>query len=738
MSTRHLEHLLRPGSLALIGASTRPSSLGSALLANIHRGGFPGRVYAVNPHGDAAGTGAAFDWVRSIGELPEAPDLAIVATPASKVPSVVAELGAIGTRCAIILSAGVKAGLSETMLAAARAHDMRIIGPNCLGVIAPHARLDAGFARAPARAGRIALIAQSGALVTAMLDWADARGIGFSGVVSCGEMADTDIADLVDLFAADPLTDAILLHIEGLTDAAAFLSSARAAAARKPVVAIKAGRSPAAAAATLTHSGRMAGAYDVYRAAFERAGIVTVDRLEDLLGAAEILSCHLYSEGSRLAIVTNGGGAAILAVDALGGTRARLATLTAATTAALDAALPPGWSRANPVDVLGDALPARFGAAVEAVLRADEVDAVLAIHCPTAMASAADFAAAVGDAARATRAAGPAKPVLACWLGEANRAAAGPCMRKAGIPLFDTPEAAIAGLGLLLDTARARGAAAEIVPAGAGTDAARCAARAVIARARSDHRTLLTAIEAKAVLAAYGIAVVPTHFAAAPEVVEDSIGGLVPPYAVKIASPDLSHKSDAGGVALDVPSRKAAAAAACRMEMAIRASHPAARIDGFTIEPMVRRPHAHELIAGIATDPLFGRLLLFGAGGIAAELIADRTLALPPLADAAARRMISQTRIARLLAGYRSEPAAHIDAIATVLTALSAIAADLPEIAELDINPLLADVGGAVALDARICLAADGQDMVSLALRPPPGAPASTAPAPARRELEAH
>lgn len=719
MSIRNLQYLLKPQSLLLVGASERPGSLGALVLGNLLPEGFEGRIDIVNPHRvNIPGT----RWFASIGEVPDAPELAIIMTPAATVPGIISELGALGTRCAVVLSAGITwdSGLRQAMLDAARPHLLRIVGPNCLGIMAPHARLNATFARMRARPGRLALISQSGALVTAFLDWADARAIGFSAIVSIGDMADVDVGDLIDLFAVDPQTEAILLYLEGISDAAKFMSAARAAALNKPVIAIKAGRSPAAAAAALSHSGTLAGTWDVYRAAFDRAGIVTVDTLSQLFDAAEILSFYRRCPRGRLAIVTNGGGAGILAVDATQDMPAELARLSAGTVATLDARLSPGWSRANPVDIVGDAGPSRYADAIGPVLEDEGVDGLLVMNCPTAMASAEAFAESVAGAVGAARRAGVAKPVIACWLGDGNRAAARRILGEAGIPSFATPQEAVQGFGFLLEADRARSALrnAPVRRRDVRRDTGK--AMAIIAGARRANRALLGEIEAKELLAAYGVPVVRTRVAASPEVMSDAVDGLPPPYAVKLISPDISHKSDVGGVVLGLASRKAAAGAACAIETRVRALHPEARIEGFAVETMIERPHSHELIVGIATDPVFGRLLVFGAGGTSVEIVADKALALPPLDDAGAHAMIAATRISKLLAGYRAEPAANIDAIATTIDALSAMAEDLPDIAELDINPLLADPTGVIVLDARVRLEEQPRAEAPFAIRPPP------------------
>jgi acetyltransferase len=719
VTIRNLNALLHPRSIALIGGSSKQGSLGAKVLENVVDGGFKGPIYAVNPHPVEA---AGVTWTSSIDQLPEAPDLAIVMTPARTIPAIIADLGARGTKCAVVISAGNAAadGLRQEMLDAARPHLLRVIGPNCLGVMAPLAGLNATFARTSARPGRLALISQSGALVTAILDWADTRGIGFSGIVSVGDMADVDVGDLIDLFAVDPATDAILMYVEGITDAAKFMSAARAAARIKPVIAIKAGRSAQAAKATLSHTGALAGSYEVYRTAFDRAGIVTVDTLTELFDAAEILCRYRQPSGNSLGIVTNGGGAGILAVDALLNVDARLADISSDTLTALDTALPVTWSHGNPVDVIGDATPERYRAAIGPVLRDAGVDALLVMNCPTATTQAVEIAHAIAEEVRLARQAGLAKPVIACWLGDANAAAVRNIMNAADIPTYGTPDDALRGFGYLLAAQHARSALIDGPAARHDVISAVPAAQAIIDRVRADKRTVLTEIEAKALLQAYHIPTVPTRFAPSVEAIDDACGFFPPPYAIKIVSPDISHKSDVGGVALNLSDRKAASAAACAMGARIVRDHPDARLFGYAVEAMCERPHAHELIVGIATDPTFGPVLMVGAGGTGVELIADKALALAPIDHSQATAMIARTRIYKLLAGYRHEPPADLEGVAVVLDALSAMAQDLPDIVELDINPLLVDAQGVVALDARIRITEFAHPKSRLVIRPAP------------------
>lgn len=719
MTIRNLGPLLHPRSVALIGASAKAGSIGKIVLANLLDGGFEGTVHAVNPN-PLSIDGAT--WVPTIEALPTAPDLAIVMTPAQSVPGIIGQLGALGTRNAVVISAGItpQHGLRQRMLDAARPYLLRIIGPNCLGVLMPRAKVNASFVRTAAKPGRLALISQSGALVTAILDWAASRDIGFSGIVSVGDMADVDIGDLIDLFATDEHTDTILIYVEGVTNPAKFMSAARAAARIKPVIAIKAGRSLEAGKAALSHTGALAGSYDVYQAAFHRAGIVMVETLTELFDAAEVLGKTRLPRGNRLAIITNGGGAGILAVDALAETEGRLAGLSPASLAALDSVLPPAWSHGDPVDIIGDAPADRYRIAVDTVLRDEAVDALLVMNCPTALSSSTEVATTVADAVTQARTAGLVKPVLTCWLGDANSDAARPVFANAGIPLFSTPDDAVRGFSYLLAAKRAREQLFKEPSSSREVICERETATGILAQARKEGRTLLDEIEAKALLACYGVPAVPTRFAASTEAIAEACAGLTPPFAVKIVSPHLTHKSDVGGVVLNLPDAAAAVTAATTMRDRIAREHPEAVLSGFAIEQMCVRPHAQELIVGVSDDATFGPVLMVGAGGTAVELLRDRALGLPPLDAGMARELIAKTRIARLLDGYRGVPAANVEAVAQVLEALSAMMSDLPDIVELDINPLLVDAEGVIALDARIRITPEADAISRLVIRPAP------------------
>jgi acetyltransferase len=721
VTVRNLDKLFAPRSAVLIGASDRPGSVGSKMTENFLGSGFKGPVWLVNPrHGRVHDLPCYAD----VESVPGIPDLAVIAIPPQTVPETVGSLGRKGTRAAVVVSAGLREqGLEQALLDAARPDCLRIVGPNCLGVMVPGVGINAGFAHAMPQDGDLAFISQSGALVSAVLDWSLSRNVGFSCMVSMGDMADVDVGDLLDYLAADTGTRAILMYLEQVTSAHKFMSAARSAARVKPVVVVKSGRHRDAAKAALSHTGAMAGSDIVYDAAFRRAGVVRVRDLEDLFDAAEILSRARPLRGDRLAVITNGGGAGILAVDGLEDRRGRLATLSEATIATLNAALPPIWSKGNPVDVIGDAGPERYAAALEAVLADPGTDAVLVINCPTALASGAAAAEATVEAFRKS---GKDKPILTCWLGDAMAAEPRRLFAEAGIPTFENPDDAVLGFTCLTSHMKAQEAlmrAPPGLPAGFSADAKK--ARAIIRSAMDGGRSLLSEPEAKAVLAAYGIATVPTVSAVSSEEARDAAEEMLRAGAdevvVKILSDDITHKMDAGGVVLGLASAQAVEIAARDMMARIKRQMPDARIKGFTVQPMIRRPHARELIVGVAEDKTFGPVILFGSGGTAVEAIGDKAVGLPPLDLKLARDLMERTRIYRLLQGYRNVPGADLDAVALTLVRISQLIVDVSEIAELDINPLLADDQGVLALDARIIVQPSkaGRD-TRFAIRPYP------------------
>jgi acetyltransferase len=695
MSIRNLEFLFQPASVAVIGASARPHSVGATVLANVLQGGFTGPVWPVNPKYDRLGGLAAY---HRVGDLPQAPELAVICTPPATVPGLVEELGRKGCRAAVVITAGLDAAQKAAMLAAARPHLLRILGPNCVGLLVPGIGLNASFAHMPALPGRLAFVSQSGAMVTGILDWARSRNIGFSRFVSLGDSCDADFGDVLDYLATDRDTQAILLYMEDVRSARKFMSAARAAARSKPVLVVKAGRFAEGARAAHSHTGALAGADAVYDAAIRRAGMLRVLTTEDLFDAVETLAGGRAPAGERLAILTNGGGPGVLATDALAGSGGTLAELAPATLRKLDLVLPATWSHANPLDIIGDAPGRRYSEALQALLQDPGVDAVLVMHAPTAIVPPTEVAQAVAAAARDARC-----HVLSCWLGGDAMAPARRVLSQAGVASYDTPEDAVAGFMQMVNYRRAQQLLMEAPAAAAGDfrpDQAR--ARRVIADALACGRAMLSEPEAKEVLACYGIPVVQTAIADRVEAAVLLAGRIGYPVALKILSPDITHKSDVGGVVLDLETPEAVRAAAQAMRERLHAAHPAAHLRGFTVQAMARRPGAHELIAGASCDPVFGPVILFGQGGVAVEAIGDTALALPPLNQVLARDLVGRTRVARLLAGYRDRPAADMDALYTVLVRISALLADLPEVLELDINPLLADQDGVLALDARM------------------------------------
>ncbi len=719
MTIRNLDALFEPKAIALIGASNQPGSVGDVLARNLFGAGFHGPIMPVNPHEQAIHSTLNYP---SVADLPIDPDLAVIATPGRAVPGLIAELGGRGCRAAIVITAGFGEGehtegqrLRQEMLNAAQPHLLRVVGPNCLGFISPHVGINASFAQLTPPAGDLAFITQSGAVATAVLDWAAHRGIGFSHLVSLGDMSDVDFGDLLDYLALDRRTRAILLYVESITHARKFMSAARIAARSKPVVVVKAGRSAAGAKAALSHTGALAGADAVYDAAFRRVGVLRVYRLRELFEAVATLAAGLRVSGDRLAILTNGGGIGVLATDAVDEYGGELAMLAPETLAKLDTVLPPTWSHGNPVDILGDAGGKRYADALAALLADRGSDAILVLNCPTAVADSMDAARAVVGAAGKARC-----PVLTSWLGEGSAAESRRLLSANRLPTYETPDEAVRAFMHLARYRQTQDLLMQTPPA-AAIAPDRDSARGVIANALREGRAVLTEPEAKAVLKAYGIPVLETVVATDPQDAARRAAAIGFPVALKILSPDITHKSDVGGVRLHVASPEAVERAARDMQTVITAKAPQARLDGFIVQAMAARPQAHELIAGIAEDPAFGPVILFGQGGTGVEVIGDRAIGLPPLNMLLARDMIGRTRIARLLAGYRDRPAADLDAIALTLVKLSQLLAELDEVVELDINPLLADADGVLALDARVVVRAyDGVPGRRMAIRPYP------------------
>jgi len=721
MTIRNLDHLFHPDSVAVIGATDRPHSVGSIVMLNLMRGGFSGPVMPVNPkHDRIAGIPAFHD----LSALPAIPDLAVVCTPAPTVPGLIEELGALGTKAAIVLTAGLEAHITgdgvnaqRAMLEAARPHLLRILGPNCIGLIIPGIRFNASFAGATALSGKIAFVSQSGALTTAVLDWAAENDIGFSKFISIGNSADIDFGDILDYLASDPDTRSILLYVESIKHARKFMSAARAAARNKPVIVVKAGRSAAGALAAASHTGAMAGSDIVFDAAIRRAGMLRVDTTQDLFSAIETLSRAKPLRGDKLIIMTNGGGPGVMAADALNLAGEELAALTDDITHELEATLPSGWSRANPIDIIGDAPVERYRKTLSIVLDGHGSDSVLFMHAPTAIVPSEDIARECAPLIAAS-----SRSVLGCWLGGQGVSAARRIFNRAGIPTYQTPEEAVQAFSYLLAYRRNQELLLETppsLPLGLAVDTAQV--KAIVERALADGRSLLDEAEAKSVLSAYDIPVVETHVVSTIETAVALAGQIGFPVALKIFSPDITHKSDVGGVALDLESPDAVRTAAANMVSQVSRLRPDARLAGFTIQAMINRPNAHELILGMAEDTAFGPVILFGHGGVATQVINDRSVSLPPLNIALAEDLASRTRIFKLLQGYRNRPAADLPGLYRVMVRISQLIVDIPEVVELDINPLLLDVTGAIALDARIRVApAPLRGSDRLAIRPYP------------------
>src|SRR6266851_4057779 len=658
MSTRNLDKMMVPRSVVAIGASARPGSVGAAVTRNLLAGDFQGDIHLLNIKG---GTIEGRPVLKSLAELPQPADLAIIMTPAETVPRLILDLGERGTKVAVVITAGPGDGATarddnarwrKRILQMARPHLLRVVGPNCIGYAVPRLGLNASFGPGGLKAGRLAAVAQSGAVLAGLADWGAAQNIGFSHLISMGDMTDVDFGDVLDMLARDYETRAVLMYVEGITQARKFMSAARSVARLKPVIVLKAGRHAAAAKAAASHTGSMAGSAAVYDAAFARAGLVRVTGLGELFDAAETLGHAVLPRNERLAILTNGGGAGIIATDLLMDEEGELATLQPKTIAKLDKQMPRIWSRANPVDIVGDADGARYAAALDILADDRNVGAVLAMNVPTALASPE-------DAARAITAAAGRKvvPVIGCWIGGPQAEAGRRVLHDAGIPAYDTPLRAVRGFMHIVQYRRGQRALQRTPPSVPETRSDTHLVRAIVQGALADKREILTEPEAKRVLAAYGIPVVPT------EVVPD-------------AARAMTNK-------------------VCNVA-------PGAHIDGFVVQPMIKRSHAVELILGAAEDPVFGPILLVGHGGVAAEVIDDKALALPPLDPVLAEDALSRTRVDRLLRGYRDRAPAARGAVCEVLVRLSQLIADVGEIAELDINPLLADADGVIALDARI------------------------------------
>jgi acetyltransferase len=712
-----LDPLFKPSSVAVLGASGTPGSVGSILIRNLLENQFGGVVYPVNPKRSAV---HGVHCYPVLADVPAAVDLAIIATPAATVPALVSQCVERGVKGAIIISAGfselgAEGRALEQQIRAIAHGKMRIIGPNCLGVLHPPSGLNASFAATMARPGNVALLSQSGAICTSILDWARETHVGFSSFVSVGAMIDVDFADLIDYFGDDPQTQSIILYMESIGDVRKFLSAARNVARTKQVIVVKSGRHEAGARAAASHTGALAGADEVFDAAFRRAGVLRVTTIPDLFNMSEILAMQPQPRGPALAIITNAGGPGVMATDALMLEGGQLATLSPPTQSALDAVLPPFWSHANPIDVLGDATPQRYRQAVEVCSKDPNVQGLLILLTPQAMTDPTATARQLAPFARLDH-----KPVLASWMGGADVRAGREVLNRAGIPTFDSPEAAIRAFlhmvqyrrnqELLYETPEALHE--DWVP-----DQGRV--RHIIAGARSSNRTLLTEVEAKAVLAAYGLPVVPTLFAHSAEAAVSRAERVGYPVVLKLFSERITHKSDVGGVQLNLANADAVRSAFATIQANLARHHPEMTFEGVTVQPMVR-DRGYELIIGSSVDRQFGPVILFGAGGVMVEVTRDSALALPPLNRTLARRLMERTQIYKALKGIRGQPPITFDQLETMLVRFSYLLCDFLEIAEIDMNPVLATPERVIALDARIVLASPDAPKARLAIHPYP------------------
>ncbi|MBX7167987.1 MAG: GNAT family N-acetyltransferase [Pirellulales bacterium] len=725
MTVRLLKQILQPQRIAVVGASNQPGKVGHTVFRNLITGGFEGVVYPINSQRDAVQGVQAY---RELSKLPHPVETVIICTPAETVAGVVADAIAAGAKGAVVLSAGFRevgaAGAlrdEELRQVLAGAEEFRLIGPNCLGFMVPRLRLNASFAADLAAPGQVAFVSQSGALCTSVLDWALREGIGFSHFLSIGNMLDVGFADLIDYLAADPQTQSLIVYIESIESPREFMSAARAFARTKPLVAFKAGRFAESAQAAASHTGALAGVDAVYAAAFERAGIVRVEQIDDLLDCARLLARPRPLPGPRLAILTNAGGPGVIATDALLERSGELARLDPATIAALEAQLPEHWSRRNPIDLLGDAPPQRLAQALASVLADAQVDGALVILTPQAMTAVTATAQAVIDVAQRQH-----KPVLAAWMGGARTAEGSRLLAAAGVPTYETPEQAIRAFQYLVSYGRnlrvLHETPREIALPFRLAQPQRDQQAAEICAANLDA---FSAADAKALLSLYEIPVAAAQEATSRAEAQALARQVGFPVALKLWSPQIQHKTDVGGVALDLADVEAVGQAYDRMIDRARSMRPDAEIRGVTVEPMVVSATGVELILGAKQDPVFGSVVLVGMGGVTAELLRDVALGLPPLNERLARRMLQSLRGWPLLNGYRGRPPVAVDKLLETLLRFSALVAECPQLREFDINPLLATPDAVIALDARATIdraavAHPPKRFAHLAIRPYP------------------
>ena len=704
MSQHYLTSLFAPKSVAVFGASDRKDSVGQIVFQNMLDSGYSGGLYPINPTRDEVQGKKAYASIAAVGEHVE---LVVIATPPQTVPDIIEECGKHGVTSAIIITAGFgevgAAGqaLEKAVLENARRYGIRLIGPNCLGVMRPSIGFNATFNKGSANVGNLAIISQSGALCTAILDWAQTNDVGFSSVVSLGSSADVDFGEILDYLVSDRETHSILLYIEGIRDARRFMSSLRAAARVKPVILVKVGRHAAGSKAAMSHTASLVGSDDAFDAAVRRAGVVRVQTITQLFSAAKALSCGFHPTGNRLAIVTNGGGPGVMATDRASDLGLAMATLADETIARLNEVLPPNWSHGNPVDVIGDAQADRYLHAVEACLQDANVDGVLTILTPQAMTKPLEAAQVLIDLSNRYK-----KPLLTCWMGESQVSESRKAFALAHKPNFRTPEPAVEVFSYLSAYHQNQKLLMQMPsPLSHHLEPDVESARMIIEGALLERRKVLSEMESKALLSAFHIPVAQTMLAHSPNEAILIAQQLGYPVAMKVNSPNISHKSDAGGVMLNLLNAQAVRAAYQEICDNIKLNRPDAVMDGVSIQPMIVKKNGRELMVGVTSDPVFGPVITFGAGGTMVEVMGDRSVTLPPLNTFLVKDLIDGTRVSKLLGAFRHLPAVDRNALESVLLRVSEMVCELPTLMEMDINPLIVDENGVLAADARVVVA---------------------------------
>ena len=701
MKLTDVDQLFKPNSVAVFGASDQADKVGGRVFRNILDAGYKGQCYPINPkHAKVLGQRC----YKSLGNLNKHVDLAVIATQSCTVPEILDQCGDYGVRVAVVHSAGFAeqgergAALQERMVEAARRNRIRVLGPNCLGVMRPSHGLNATFGADHARPGRVALVSQSGAICSAMLDWSGPRQLGFSAVVSLGAAADVDFGDILDFLALDPETQSILLYVEGVKNARRFVSGLRAAARLKPVIVVKAGRYLDSSRAAKSHTGSMVGSDDVFRAVLERAGAVRVEAVDQLFAAAQVFSAGKRVEGDRLAIVTNGGGPGVLATDRAMELGLRLALFSEDTRKRLEELLPDHWSHGNPADIIGDAPPERFGDTLQACLNDRGVDGALVLLTPQAMTRPLEAAQRVTEVAKKSR-----KPVLACWMGASRVADSHRLFAESEIPHFDSPEVAVEAFSYLAAYFRNQKLLMQVPgPLSHYREPDVEGARLIIEGVMAQGRKGLNTIEAKAILSAFHIPTTQAFLARTANEALMAAEAVGFPVVMKICSSDIRHKSDVDGVRLGIADAQTVRRTYTELLERTKKLRPEASLVGITVEHMVSTRAAREMRLGVVRDAIFGPVITFGAGGTEVDVLEDRALALPPLNDFIIRNMIEHTRVARLMGAYRHMPPMNRQALARILQRVSEMVCELPEIIEIDVNPLIGNDQDVVAVDARI------------------------------------